>query len=69
MRGVGGVVLVMARSDIRARRGGERGGMHFRQYLVWVIDHEGEVGERAETFEAAFIGVVLRSGVFFTQKK
>ena len=48
----------MARSDVRAEGGGERRGTRFRQYLVWVIDHERKVGERTETFDAAFIGVV-----------
>ena len=48
----------MARSDIGPRRGGKRGGLCARHYLVWVVDKEGEVGERTETFEAAFIGVV-----------
>ena len=58
MGGVGGVVLIMARSDIRARGGGERRGMHSRQYLVWVVNHERKIGEGAEAFIVAFIGVV-----------
>ena len=57
MGSIGGVVLVMVRGDIRAKGEGERGGMHPRQYLVWVINHEGEIGEGAEAFKAAFIGV------------
>jgi hypothetical protein len=55
---VGGFVLVMSRSDIGARGGGERGRLCARHYLVWVVNDEGEVGERTETLEAAFIGVV-----------
>ena len=48
----------MARGDIRVRGGGERRGLRSRHYLIWVVDDEREVGERAEAFEAAFIGVV-----------
>ena len=48
----------MARGNIGAGAGGERGGGCSRLYLVWVVNHEGEVGEGAETFEAAFLGVV-----------
>ena len=48
----------MARGDVRARGGGERGGLCARHYLVRVVNNEGEVGERTETLEAAFIGVV-----------
>jgi hypothetical protein len=55
---VGEVVLVMARGDIGARGGGERGGLCAGHYFVWVVDNEREVGERAEAFEAAFIGIV-----------
>ena len=58
VRHVGGIVLVMARSDVRERRGGERRGLHSRHYLVWVVNDERKVGERTETLEAAFIGVV-----------
>ena len=53
-----GVVLIMARGNVRARRRGERRGLCSRQYLVWVVNHEREVREGAEAFEAAFIGVV-----------
>ena len=71
--GIRGVVLIMARSDIRARARGERGGMHPRQYLVWVVDHERKIGERIEAFEAAFIGVVRKDWsiihLFFHQSK
>ena len=55
---VGGIILVIARSDVRTRRGGERRGLRSRHYLVWVVDDEREVGEGAEAFEAPFIGVV-----------
>ena len=48
----------MARGDIGARGGGKRGGLCAGHYFVWVVNKEGEVGERTETFEAAFIGVV-----------
>ena len=48
----------MARGDIRTGGGRERRGGRSRPYLVWVVNHEREVGEGAETFEAAFIGVV-----------
>ena len=58
MGSIGGFVLVMARGDIGARGGGERGRLCTRHYFVWVVNNEREVGERAETFEAAFIGVV-----------
>ena len=57
-RGIGGVVLVMTRGDIRAGGGGERRGLHSRHYLIWVVNDEREVGEGAEAFKAAFIGVV-----------
>ena len=62
MGSIGGVVLVMVRGDIRAKGEGERGGMHPRQYLIWVVDYEGEIGEGAEAFKAAFIGVVGEDG-------
>jgi hypothetical protein len=58
VRCIGGVILIMARGNVRARGRRERRGSHSQQYLVWVIDHEREVGEGAEAFEAAFIGVV-----------
>ena len=58
MRGVGRVVLVMARGNVRVREGGEERGACPRQYLVWVVNHEREVGEGTEAFIAAFIGVV-----------
>ena len=58
MGGVGGVVLVVVRSDVRVRGGGERRGMCSRQYLVWVVNHERGVKEGAEAFIAAFIGVI-----------
>ena len=48
----------MVRGNIEARGGGERRGVCSRQYFVWVVDHEREVGEGTEAFEAAFIGVV-----------
>ena len=48
----------MARDNVRARRRGERRGLHSRHYLVWVVDYEREVGEGAEAFKAAFIGVI-----------
>ena len=48
----------MARGDIRARGGGKRRGLCAGHYFVWVVNDEGKVGERTETFEAAFIGVV-----------
>ena len=57
---IGGVVLVMARGNVRVRGGGERRGLRSRHYFVWVVDDEREVGEGAEAFEAAFIGVVRR---------
>ena len=50
----------MARGDIRAGGGGERRGLHPGHYFVWVIKYEREVGEGAEAFEAAFIGVVCK---------
>ena len=55
---VRGFVLIMARGDIGAGGRGERRGVCSRQYLVWVVNHEREVGEGAKAFEAAFIGVV-----------
>jgi hypothetical protein len=55
---VRGVVLIMARGDVRARGGGERRGLRFRHYFIWVVDDKREVGEGAEAFEAPFIGVV-----------
>ena len=58
MRCIGGVVLVMVRGNVRARGRGEGRGVHSRQDLVWMVDHEREVEEGAEAFEAAFIGVV-----------
>jgi hypothetical protein len=48
----------MTRGDIGARGGGERGRLRARHYLVGVVNNEREVGERTETLEAAFIGVV-----------
>ena len=48
----------MARGNVRARGRGERRGLCFRHYLVWVVDDEREVGKGAEALEAAFIGVV-----------
>ena len=50
----------MARGDIGAGGGGERGGGCSGLNLVWVVNHEGDVGEGTETFEAAFIGVVCK---------
>ena len=58
MGGVRGVILIMVRGDIRARRGGKRRGMHSRQNFVWVVNHEREIGEGTEAFKAAFIRVV-----------
>ena len=58
MGSIGGVILVMVRSDVRARGGGERRGACPRQYFVWVVNHEREVGEGTEAFVVAFIGVV-----------
>ena len=51
----------MARGNVRAGGGRERGGGCSRLNLVWVVDHEGEVGEGTEAFEAAFIGVVCEN--------
>ena len=58
MGGIGGVVLIMVRGDVRTRGGGERRGTCSRQYLVWVVNYERKIGEGAEAFIAAFIGVV-----------
>ena len=58
MRHIRGIILVMVRGDIRARRRGERRRTRFRQYLIWMVDHEREVREGAEAFKAAFIGIV-----------
>jgi hypothetical protein len=52
------VFFVMVGGNIRARGGGEVRGACFRQYLVWMVDHEREIGEGTETFKAAFIGIV-----------
>ena len=62
MGSVRGVILVMARGDVGVGGGGERRGLHSRHYLVWVVNYEREVGEGAEAFEAAFIGVVGEDG-------
>ena len=48
----------MVRGDVRVRGRGERGGLHSRHYLVWVVDYKREVREGAEAFKAAFIGVI-----------
>ena len=58
MGSIRGVVLVMARGDVRARGEGERRGLCSGHYFVWVVDNEREVGEGAEAFKAAFIGIV-----------
>ena len=57
---VRGIILVMARGNVGARGRGERRGARSRQYFVWMVNHEREVGEGAEAFEAAFIGVVSK---------
>ena len=63
----------MARGDIGTGGGGERGGLCAGHYFVWVVDDEREVGEGAETFEAAFIGAVGEDGavihLFFHEGK